>query len=1324
MAEIDMVLKWQQSVRDDHHIDEKPPVSHLFTVCSEFYAEIVAQLSANSATERGLLLKLQRSHSYLILWADGYGVTEGHLDASLDKSRRVKRSTINLLISICQTLTKRLLPTLGREQQLRLQDRAAEVMHKVELLKLIGSQDEPVDSDDDSDTESESSQSSDTAAELDDIAEDLKTDTECLLDLGSRFKEQAVGPVVIETAVDPDELIIWDPSDTFIDRVRWRYPKCDPEVSQRLGRANWTRVLRQQTLKDMNGRKVEPRPHDLVEPCETPRFVPESVKSKETAQSEATATTFRDSALGSSIPSESSQPPAPEYAETTVSYNGGQGDTVRIPALPPGARDGKAFLCVGCNKMVTTPTKSLWKKHLFSDLKPYLCLVSTCGLNEKPFATKSEWKDHMDLKHSSDQNLKRNCPVCQENEFFGDEHFRSHLAKHLEEVALTILPTNADSEDGTDADSGLASPESSHSTEIEAMEAARKSDKKSENEIIRAKVLEPLLTWRLFRNFTPSIYRIAELLRPGSKLRRVEDALLHVAMETSTYAELYRECSLEILEHISRCSAELDLSTQSEPGERPYDEQYFADAKEGILQRARDMERMEPLAEDSSMETRMAKEEALDNAIKDIMSWRAQDTIVPHTSVCQEPDCGKEFKRPCDLSKHQKTHSRPWKCPIPTCKYREYGWPTEKELDRHWADKHEETPTTMYACLFTPCPYKSKRESNCKQHMEKAHGWTYVRSKTNGKKSVVHNEDIPISDGITDLPTISNIMDLNHPKPSGIEAEIGSVYPPGLIPPPISSASRASIPDLGLDAAIKTSDEDWTKITDLAERRRIQNRIAQRNYRKKLKERLENLEKGTTISDDPLPESGSVNSPRVATQLMVPTDGIHGNNQEEKGKEPHISNINFFLNDESAPPGSERLQVPFAAVSDLHGEGGPRIPEATRWSQRCMNFIGSGVVFHVPSFFKELKELEEKGLPSVHDRILVSDRVQIDLDMHVAVDGLEEEELGAKSVGTTRRGIGPAYSTKAARSGIRLSEVFNAELFESKLRRLADGYRKRYGDLFKYDVEDELKRFEEYRPKLAKYAVDGVSFMRSAQENGTNIIVEGANFSPPERGAEAKRWCLSTWEQALMLDIEYGSYPYVTSSNTTLAGIIGGLTLNPKNITETVGVVKAYTTRVGHGAFKTEDLGEIGTKLQEIGREWGTSTGRRRRCGCGLFKVTDSYRPDLVVVKYSTSINYYSALNLTKLDVLDTFETIKIATAYKVDGQELDSYPADLDILDRAEVVYHEMPGWQKPTTNAKSYYDLPKQAREYIEFIENFVGVKIKWIGTGPDREAMIKRS
>ncbi|KAL7926942.1 Adenylosuccinate synthetase [Trichoderma austrokoningii] len=360
----------------------------------------------------------------------------------------------------------------------------------------------------------------------------------------------------------------------------------------------------------------------------------------------------------------------------------------------------------------------------------------------------------------------------------------------------------------------------------------------------------------------------------------------------------------------------------------------------------------------------------------------------------------------------------------------------------------------------------------------------------------------------------------------------------------------------------------------------------------------------------------------------------------------------------------------------------------------CMNFIGSGVVFHVPSFFSELAELEEKGLTAVHDRILVSDRVNILLDLHIAVDGLEERELGDAAIGTTRRGIGPCYQTSRARTGIKMTDVFYPDLFEKKVRRLADGYQKRFGALFEYDIKAELARFDKYREALKKYVVDGVSFMRSAQEGDAKIVIEGAN--------------------ALMLDVDYGSYPFVTSSSTTLAGIIGGLTLNPKNITETIGVVKAYTTRVGAGAFKTEDTEEIGIKLQEIGREWGTSTGRRRRCGW----------LDLVVVKYSNSINYYSSLNLTKLDVLDTFETIKIAIAYKIDGEELDSYPADLDILNRAEVVYHEMPGWQKPTTNVRTYDELPKEARDYVEYIEKFVGVKIKYIGTGPDRDAMIQRS
>ncbi|KAF5633363.1 adenylosuccinate synthetase [Fusarium sp. NRRL 25303] len=350
-----------------------------------------------------------------------------------------------------------------------------------------------------------------------------------------------------------------------------------------------------------------------------------------------------------------------------------------------------------------------------------------------------------------------------------------------------------------------------------------------------------------------------------------------------------------------------------------------------------------------------------------------------------------------------------------------------------------------------------------------------------------------------------------------------------------------------------------------------------------------------------------------------------------------------------------------------------------------------------PSFFSELKELE-KNLTAVHDRILVSDRVNILLDLHIAVDGLEEEELGDAAIGTTRRGmltpglhdglslsafvtssqtfpnlngvnnpsqcrIGPCYQTSRARTGIKMTDVFNPEVFEQKLRRLANGFQKRFGELLKYDIEAELARFDEYRQTLSKYVVDGVAFMKSAQESNMKIVIEGANF--------------------------------VTSSSTTLAGIVGGLALNPKNITETVGVVKAYTTRVGAGAFKTEDTEEIGTKLQEIGREW----------------------------TYLGNVDWPQT-PVWMLDVLDTFETIKIAIAYKIDGEELDSYPADLDILNRAEVVYHEMPGWQKPTTNARTYYDLPRAARDYVEYIEKFVGVKIKYIGTGPDREAMIQRA
>ncbi|CAJ2510301.1 Uu.00g050040.m01.CDS01 [Anthostomella pinea] len=371
-----------------------------------------------------------------------------------------------------------------------------------------------------------------------------------------------------------------------------------------------------------------------------------------------------------------------------------------------------------------------------------------------------------------------------------------------------------------------------------------------------------------------------------------------------------------------------------------------------------------------------------------------------------------------------------------------------------------------------------------------------------------------------------------------------------------------------------------------------------------------------------------------------------------------------------------------------------RFPASGLVNPSCVNLIGSGVVFHVPSFWKELDALEAKGLSGVRERILVSDRCQVNLDLHAAVDGLEEVELGERKIGTTGRGIGPSYSTKAARSGIRIHEVFDQENFERKLRQMASGYKKRFGDLLKYDVENEINRFREYRPKLAEYVVDAVHYMKNAQDRDWKILIEGAN--------------------ALMLDIDYGTYPYVTSSNTGLGGIFTGLALHPKKIEQIIGVAKAYTTRVGGGPFKTEDLGEDGTKLQEIGREWGVSTGRKRRCGW----------LDLVVLQYSNSINQYTCWNLTKLDCLDTFKTIKVATAYKhpKSGEEI-GFPADLVLLERCEVVYQELEGWQQPTTHTKTFEGLPQRAREYVELIEKHTGVPVAFIGTGPDREDMITR-
>ena len=344
----------------------------------------------------------------------------------------------------------------------------------------------------------------------------------------------------------------------------------------------------------------------------------------------------------------------------------------------------------------------------------------------------------------------------------------------------------------------------------------------------------------------------------------------------------------------------------------------------------------------------------------------------------------------------------------------------------------------------------------------------------------------------------------------------------------------------------------------------------------------------------------------------------------------------------------------------------------------CINLVGSGCVVHVPSFFNELAKLKQKGLKT-DDRIFLSDRAHVDFDLHQAVDGLEEIELGANSLGTTKKGIGPTFSSKATRNGVMLADIFDHEYLATKLRALYSGYKKRFGELLQYDVEEEIARFKGYAESLQSYVVDEVPLLRSAKKQNAKILAEGA--------------------QAIMLDNTFGTYPFVTSSNCSVGGILSGLSLDWRSIKEVIGVVKAYTTRVGAGPFPTEQHNEIGAKLQQVGKEIGVTTGRQRRCGW----------LDLVLVKYSHEVNGYTAINLTKLDILDDFDEIQVAVGYSHNGQALESFPANGRILAEVQIQYKTFPGWKKSTYGAKSYYDLPSKAREYVDFIEGFVGVPVR---------------
>ncbi|XP_053613264.1 adenylosuccinate synthetase [Plodia interpunctella] len=360
-------------------------------------------------------------------------------------------------------------------------------------------------------------------------------------------------------------------------------------------------------------------------------------------------------------------------------------------------------------------------------------------------------------------------------------------------------------------------------------------------------------------------------------------------------------------------------------------------------------------------------------------------------------------------------------------------------------------------------------------------------------------------------------------------------------------------------------------------------------------------------------------------------------------------------------------------------------------NSKCTSVIGNGVVIHLPGLFEELKKNEDKGMKDWQNRLIISDRAHLVLDIHQQVDGLQEAEKGKNSLGTTKKGIGPTYSSKASRNGIRIGDLLgDFQLFEEKFRTLAESYKRMFPSLV-VDVESELTRYKKYGQQIRPLVRDTVSYLYKEIENGKRVLVEGAN--------------------AAMLDIDFGTYPYVTSSNCSIGGVCTGLGLPPSVIGDVLGVVKAYTTRVGDGPFPTELKDDTGRLLQERGHEVGVTTKRVRRCGW----------LDLVVVRYTAMVNGYSHLCLTKLDILDTLKEIKIGIAYKLHGKRIDYFPSSMKELSEVEVEYVSMPGWRSSAAAARSMDQLPEAARHYIKTIEDFLYIPIKYIGVGPGRECII---
>jgi len=362
--------------------------------------------------------------------------------------------------------------------------------------------------------------------------------------------------------------------------------------------------------------------------------------------------------------------------------------------------------------------------------------------------------------------------------------------------------------------------------------------------------------------------------------------------------------------------------------------------------------------------------------------------------------------------------------------------------------------------------------------------------------------------------------------------------------------------------------------------------------------------------------------------------------------------------------------------------------------EECCCVIGNGLVVDPSAFNAELQELREAGV-ECEGRLFISSRAHLILPYHVALDRAREERLGVNSVGTTMRGIGPAYEDKAARTGIRAGDLLYPDLLREKLRANIAEKNLEIASMKAepLDLEAILDAFMSEAQRLKPFIRDTASMINAAVNEGKSVLIEGA--------------------QGTMLDVDHGTYPFVTSSNATSGGASPGLGLAPKKITGVLGIAKAYTTRVGGGPFPTELNDEQGLYLQKRGNEYGAVTGRPRRTGWF----------DATVVRYAVMLSGCDALALTKLDVLDEFDEIKISTAYRRNGEILEEMPYGANVLAECEPIYETLPGWKVATNGTTHFDDLPSAAKDYIHRIEELCGAPAGLISTGPERTETIIR-